>query len=99
MEEGGMHVASPERSSPFAFAAWGLRPSLLLNPLRRLARAICALFVALLLLLGRGSRQVLRCRVTCTLRFGDLPTLALVYLLLAEAIRLGTPKRYGTIDE
>lgn len=90
-----VHTSNPDRSSPFAFAVW-LRPSLFLNPLRRLARAICALLVALLLLLGQSSRQILRCRVTCTLRFGDLPTLALVYLLLAEAIRLGTPKRYGT---
>lgn len=70
-------------------------PSLLLHSLRRLGRALLALLLALLLLLGRLSRRVLRCRLTVTLRFENLPTLALVYVLLAEVIRLGTPKRYG----
>jgi hypothetical protein len=74
-------------------------PRCLLTPLRRGLRLLLALLLACLALLARLSRRVLQCRVRVTLRFRDLPTLALVYVLLAEVIRLGTPKRFGACVE
>lgn len=94
-EEGAEESAGAQCCSEDSCCGRAIR-SFLLTPLHRLGRILLPLVLIFFLLLGRAARRILRCRVRLTLRFEDLPTLALVYVLLAEVIRLGTPKRYGT---